>query len=221
MPIDDSSKNTVLKPGRKGVWSTNFYNVIFGIRILLRIKRWYSRHQATSGSGDIEGRVPGQKGVWSTIFDDVIFWLRILLRIQRWYSRHQATSGSGDIEGRVPGQKAVWSTIFDDVIFWLRILLRIQRWYSRHQGTSSSGDRKVAKKGCGRQFSMMSFSDSEFYCESNGGTLVTRRLPVPEIEKSQKRGVIDNFRWRHFLTQHFTANPKVVLSSPGNFRFRR
>jgi hypothetical protein len=50
------------------------------------------------------------------------------------------------------------------------------------------------KKGCGRQFSMMSFSDSEFYCECNSGTLVTRRLPVPEIEKSPKRGVVDNFR---------------------------
>ena len=32
--------------------------------------------------------------------------------------------------------------------------------------------------GSGHQFSMTSFSDSEFYCESNGGTLVIRLLPV-------------------------------------------
>ena len=41
---------------------------------------------------------------------------------------------------------------------------------------------------------MTSFSDSEFYCESNGGTLVIRLLPVPEIERPRKRGVATNFR---------------------------
>ena len=41
---------------------------------------------------------------------------------------------------------------------------------------------------------MTSFSDSEFYCESNGGSLVIRRFPVPEIERPRKRGVATNFR---------------------------
>ena len=41
---------------------------------------------------------------------------------------------------------------------------------------------------------MTSFSDSEFYCESNGGSLVIRRFPVPEIERQRKRGVATNFR---------------------------
>ena len=41
---------------------------------------------------------------------------------------------------------------------------------------------------------MTSFSDSEFYCESNGGSLVIRRYPVPEIERPLKGGVAPNFR---------------------------
>ena len=41
---------------------------------------------------------------------------------------------------------------------------------------------------------MTSFSESEFYCESNGGTLVIKLLPVPEIERPRKRGVAPNFR---------------------------
>jgi hypothetical protein len=39
---------------------------------------------------------------------------------------------------------------------------------------------------------MTSFSDSEFNCESNGGTLVIRRLSVPEIDRPRKRGVAPN-----------------------------
>ena len=41
---------------------------------------------------------------------------------------------------------------------------------------------------------MTSFSDSEFYCESNRGNLVIKLLPVPEIERPRKRGVAPNFR---------------------------
>ena len=110
-------------------------------------------------------------------------------------------------------------------------------------------------------------SDSKFYCESNGGIFVTRRLPVPEISRvgfqvekgvwptifddvifwlkillriqrwyfrhqaasgsgdiqgrvpGRKGGVADNFRWRHFLIQNFTANRTMVFLSPGDFPF--
>ena len=41
---------------------------------------------------------------------------------------------------------------------------------------------------------MTSFSDSEFYCESNGGSLVIRRFPVPEIDRPRKMGEAPNFR---------------------------
>ena len=41
---------------------------------------------------------------------------------------------------------------------------------------------------------MTSFSDSEFYCEFNGGTLVIRLLPDPVIERPHKRGVAPNLR---------------------------
>jgi hypothetical protein len=131
------------------------------------------------------------------------------------------------------------------------------------------GEGSTSKRGCCQKYLMTSFPESNSYCESNHGILVTRRRPISEIScigfqvqngvwpktfddaiscvrillriqpwyfchkatsgsgdiqdrvPGPKGGVSKNIRSRHFLSQSFNANPAIVFSSPGDFRFRR
>jgi hypothetical protein len=61
---------------------------------------------------------------------------------------------------------------------------------------------------------MTSFSDSEFYCESNGGTPVTRRLPVPEISRvgfCDKKGCGRQFSMTSFSDSEFYLLNKLCI----------
>jgi hypothetical protein len=121
------------------------------------------------------------------IFDDVISRVKILLRIQPWYFGHQAASGSGDIQDRVPCPKWGVATNIRSRHFLCQnftanpAMLLSSPGDFRFRRYPGEGSR--SKRGCGQKYSITSFPELEFYCESNHGVLVTRRLLVSEISR--------------------------------------
>jgi hypothetical protein len=80
----------------------------------------------------------------------------------------------------------VWSTMVSEVIFRLRILRRIQWCYfvlAQILVPEISRIGLKVKKGCCQKISVTSFSESEFYAESNGGSFVNRLPLVTEIAR--------------------------------------